>query len=371
MMYKNIYEKIINQECAYIDSGKVKQDNSNKKYEWMAIVVSMEMPDASTEKLFEKFKSNMDSPVDLPAFAELLRAVNLDIPKKRRYILKLVKKTAVDFKAFLNGDKAAAKTVEYYLDNVYEKDNTDKRVYFKAKYFLTFLFVLDTELKCKEAELILKYYLEGYCSRILRMMFKEVSKTMGLKKSTKEVIESTQRALYSTNSSENDDELTDKEKIIESLQFQVNNYKNTLELIQSMFDELKDSIDESATEAKDSAVREFFGSLNAQEYGNILDNLITVEQRLAMIRVDRVKLSPEVMPLVIIFKQLLRFIKEYGITPIDEKGREFEATYEKIALLNYQGNPYVGDKEIKKLQVIAPGWKYQNNVISLPTVQEV
>lgn len=371
MKYKAIFDRVIQQEIDKINSGKGKNDNSSKRCEWKAIVVALKMPEAANEQLYDEFNALMDTPLDYKKFSEVLWAVNLDTIKKRRYIAKNTKRTVVSFKALLDGDKEAAKIISHYVYNVFERDIVDKRLYFKEKYLLTYLIVFDEDLKSKEGELILENYLEGFCGKVLRRIYKNLSKEMGLKKSTKEVIESAQKALEETEEEGSEDENIDKDKLIERLKFQISNYKNALGLVESMFEELKDSVEESAQEARNTAVGEFFASLNAGEYGNILDSLITVEDRLAKLRADKIRIQPEVMPLTIIFKQLLRFIKEYGIEPTDIPGREFKASYEEIALLNYIGEPYEDDKEIKKLRVTAPGWRYKDYVISLPTVQEL
>ena len=56
---------------------------------------------------------------------------------------------------------------------------------------------------------------------------------------------------------------------------------------------------------------------------------------LSLIHIFGVKMPPQLMSLTIIFKQLIRFVKDSGIEPIEEVGREFEASYEDISLLNY------------------------------------
>ena len=145
----------------------------------------------------------------------------------------------------------------------------------------------------------------------------------------------------------------------------------TIQRVQAMFDELTESVEESAEEAKKTAISDFFGKLNSPMYGSILDSLLVVEQNLANARKIGVKMPPQLMSLTIIFKQLIRFVKDSGIEPIEEVGREFEASYEDISLLNYVGAPYERDGEIKKLRVSTPGWKYGEIIISTPTVQEV
>ena len=76
------------------------------------------------------------------------------------------------------------------------------------------------------------------------------------------------------------------------------------------------------------------------------------------------------MPLTIVFKQLLRFIKECGITPIDVTGREFTTEVEGLADYTYIGEAYSKEGEQKTVVVERPGWKFGDTVITLPTVRE-
>lgn len=374
MKYKNILDSKIEQEYNSIQNKNAqnhssRMKDSDKQYEWYVMVLCLTMPEETAEQIFEKFALKFPG-LKFLEYEKVLKAVNLDVPMKRRYILKVVKEVAKDFRTFLNGDIKAAKKVGEYLDNLIERDTVDKRMYFKAKYLLTYLLIIDDKLKNDRAEIILSNYLEVYCGKVLRSVYKDVSQKIGMKRSTKDVIASTQKALDASNISGNLDESSDSSTIIEDLNFQVNNYRNTLDLVQSMFDDLKDSVEESAEEAKKIAVSDFFASLNAQEYGNILDNLLTVEKRLNDLRINNIRLPQEAIPLSIIFKQLIRFVKDYGIEPIETVGRVFDASYHDISFLNYQGEPYQGDDEIKNLQVAAPGWRYKDIVISLPTVRE-
>lgn len=370
MKYKDIYDKVVEQEYQKIQSDQWVSNQDDKSYEWYVMAVAIQMPDKTTEELYRAVHE-LYPKISPPLFNKLIRAVNLDTIKKRKYISKVVKKTSKEFVQFLDGEKEAVKQVGNYIEMLIERDITDGRMYFKAKYLLTYLFVYNPTLKTRYAKTILENYLEAYCSKLLRNIYKKVLREMGVKMTTKEVMESTKKALEFSREETRVIETADQEKVIEMLQFQVNNYKNTIAILQSMFDELKDSIEESAMEAKNVAVGEFFAALNGSEYGNILDNMVTVEKRLAEMRAEKVNLAPEIMPLAIIFKQIAHFIKDSGIEAIDVAEREFSASYDQIAMFNYQGDPYVDDIEMKTLKVISPGWRYHEIIISLPTVREI
>ncbi|MDO5292121.1 MAG: nucleotide exchange factor GrpE [bacterium] len=371
MKYFNIYNKVIETEFAKIKEKNLTLDEK-KKNEWYAMKVAMEFPSGTKSEQFEAFKE-YNKGYSFDKFESLLRAVNLNTPGKCRYIAANVKRAAKDFKGFLDGENQATIYMKHYIDNLVERDIEEKRMYFKAKYLFVYLYVFEKEFKSEHLLAILENFLEGFCSKMLSTIFVDVSKSMGFqyKKSTKEVIEKTRKALEFTSQSEDTEGIEDHVKQIETLKFQLENYKNTLDMVQSLFDELKESVEISAIDAKNMAVSEFFSALNSKEFGNILDSMLVVEEVLTNLRKNRSKIPSELVPLTIIFKQFTRFINSYGIEPIDKVNRTFRATYEEVALMNYQGEPFIDDYDVKEVKVTQPGWKYQDVVISLPTVTEV
>ena len=156
----------------------------------------------------------------------------------------------------------------------------------------------------------------------------------------------------------------------EQLQFKYINCKNSLELVQAMLDELNETVDETAAEAKKAAIVSFYTSMNSDIYGHLLDSIELVDRRLVLLKENKVKVVPQLLPLTIVFKQLSNFIKDSGIVPIDTTGREFFAEVEELAEYTYIGTPFSADDQKKKVIVEKPGWKYGNVVISLPTVRE-
>ncbi|BBF43221.1 hypothetical protein lbkm_1908 [Lachnospiraceae bacterium KM106-2] len=368
MKYKYLFDELIEQEYDKIQKGIIKSDQTNKRYEWKVIVSALKKPDLNTEALYQEFNNEIDKDITVEEYDEMLRAVNLDFEQKRRYISEEMKRMSHVVRKFLDGENQAIEQMEKFLCNLNERDQMERRLYFKAKYLLCHLIGIEKEFKSEEGKVVLAYCMEPFCAKILRMFYKDVIHEMGViskKNQVNYVMENTRKVLLENSTKEVAG--TDEEQ----MRFQLTNYRNTLELLETMFDELKESMDESATEARNEAVKDFFTSLNSSDYGNILDNILVVDKRLQKIRKDHIRIQPELMPLAIIFKQLMRFVKESEIRPIDQTGRKFVGYYNDIIKMNYEGEPYTNDKEKKRLEVVSPGWKYKDIVISLPTVREV
>lgn len=156
---------------------------------------------------------------------------------------------------------------------------------------------------------------------------------------------------------------------IEKLQFENNNYKSSLEAAQSMFDELWETLDENAEEAKRTAILSFYSMMNSEKYGNLLDSVEFVEKTLAELKAQKFKTPAQLKSLTIVFRQLARFIKDCGIKPIDTTGREFTACADDLDSYEYIGNSYANEEE-RTVIVEHPGWKFENMVISKPVVRE-
>lgn len=162
------------------------------------------------------------------------------------------------------------------------------------------------------------------------------------------------------------------EETLESIKLERDQYKSSLKLIQKSLDELSEKLKEETQNIASEQIRDFFVSLNSAKYGNFLDKIPLTEDLLKDIRRNEkdYDIPQEVKRVLIFIKSVIKFIKDQGITPIEEINRVFEGTAEDIAEMDYVGEEFIDD-EIKKLRVIAPGYKYKDLIISIPKVEEV
>ena len=157
---------------------------------------------------------------------------------------------------------------------------------------------------------------------------------------------------------------------LEELRFTNENYANSIELLQAMLDELKENIGELAEDAKNEEIVSFYSRMNSDAYGNLLDSIGVVDARLAELKGQKITIPAQLLPLTIVFRQLVRFIRDSGVMAIDTRGREFTAGADELAAYTYIGEPYTEQGEKKLVTVERPGWKFRETVISLPTVRE-
>lgn len=162
------------------------------------------------------------------------------------------------------------------------------------------------------------------------------------------------------------------EESLESIKLERDQYKSSLKLIQKSLDELSEKLKKETQNIALEQIRDFFVGLNSAKYGNFLDKIPLTEELLKDIRKNESSydIPQEVKRVLIFIKSVIKFIKDQGITPIEEINRVFEGTAEDIAEMDYVGEEFI-DNEVKKLRVIAPGYKYKDLIISIPKVEEV
>lgn len=198
----------------------------------------------------------------------------------------------------------------------------------------------------------------------------EVGCLLGLRKrrkDTTELIDSFKQIVE--DSAEVEEEV---EESLESIKLERDQYKSSLKLIQKSLDELSEKLKEETQNIASEQIRDFFVSLNSAKYGNFLDKIPLTEELLKDIRKNDkdFDIPQEVKRVLIFIKSVIKFIKDQGITPMQEINRVFEGTAEDIAEMDYVGEEFIDD-EVKKLRVIASGYKYKDLIISIPKVEEV
>ncbi len=367
MKYLNIYNEIL--EEFMNKSADMNKNEGVMESEWMIIAEALMKPEKHPKYFCTQLHEKYNVELSEQQIKKELRNINLNSVSKRQDMVECVKKAADNLKKALDGNKDSINNLEVFLEKVIDRTN-DGRIKFKNKCLLTYLFNLDEELKNEKYNVMLMKFKEVYCGKVLKKLFSNICRKEGInkRKDTLKVIQITQDTINST--SYISDLTGDKDKQIETLLFEIGNYQNTIEVLQSMLDDLKESIDEVSKEAEKSAVSDFFIRLNSAQYGTILDSFVVVENKLNEIKKLNIKLPNQLVVLPIIFKQLLKFIKDIGITPIDTIGRIFEAKYSDIAVMNYNGEPFMDDDEVKNMEIQKCGWKYQDIIISAPTVKE-
>lgn len=373
MKYDLIYQSVMEEELKIAEGQMPEYGKGRHKstYEWIAIYGSLLYPSLHPHETYDKLQKTFikEAGISYDDYRSVLHSSNLDNEDRRRYVLNIIENDVTLLKSALDGDTEAISHFSEFTENLNPRDRKNGRIYFIGKCMVIFMILIDPDLKNDTYQPIAFTFGARYCDKLLRNLRDRLLKENGLtrkRKSARDVLLETENILSESAKAER----MASGNEYEQLMFKYNNCKNSLELVQATLDELNETIDETAAEAKNKAIASFYTSMNSDAYGHLLDSIELVDRRLAALKENKVKIPPQLLPLTIVFKQLLNFIKDSGIEPIDTTGRQFSTEAENLAEYTYIGESFHYADEKKDVVVEKPGWKYEDTIISLPTVRE-
>lgn len=148
--------------------------------------------------------------------------------------------------------------------------------------------------------------------------------------------------------------------------------QNDLARTRDMLRSMQDEFDERLEDSKAQEQEEFFAKLNSQEYGYILDLLQSAQRGFKKLREKRIQVPLEIRSVQTVIRRMMEFLDDYDVVPMMEVDTTLQITLSDINELQYEGTPFLNDREVKTVKVISPGWKMENRdiVISYPRVTD-
>ncbi len=304
--------------------------------------------------------------INYETIIKILRFMKLNNVEARLNALNQIDKLIELINRIIKEDITALEEYENYIAL---HSNDDKR-YSQAIYKMTLLKYFDDEKNTlfKDKKVILDY-IKGYdCNYIIKDVFYNIAGNLGKVKQNfmKEIIQDARSEIYNINPQT----IIDKDARIEELEFNINSLCSTLSYIENSLDNINANIEEKVAESEKQVISNFFIQFNSSKFGNMLDKIIVVEKQIDTLKKSGFKIPKEFSSIPIIIKNFAKFIKEFGIEPIEQAGKIFEAIFEDIEYMTYNGEPFLNN-ETKKLEIDSPGWKYQDIIISKPSVKEI
>ncbi len=153
---------------------------------------------------------------------------------------------------------------------------------------------------------------------------------------------------------------------ITRLQTALNQKTRQLGDLQQEFDE---RLDENIQEEKENLI----SMLNSDQYGCILDLLITARNGFHRMRREEKPIPLELRSAQTLVRRMLKFVEDCGITPIRETGDILNIKADQAYEFQFEGSPFKNAEELKKVEIVSPGWQAVDKalVISKPRVREV
>ena len=135
---------------------------------------------------------------------------------------------------------------------------------------------------------------------------------------------------------------------------------------------LQDSYEEQMIEIRaDESIR-MISMLNSEKYGYILDLLLSAQHGFRQLR-KKGPIPFEIKSIQSLTRRLMEFVEDCGIVQILEIGERVSVQAGELDGYSYEGTPFTGPDEIKRVEVISPGWSVPEKdiVISYPRVKEI
>lgn len=118
---------------------------------------------------------------------------------------------------------------------------------------------------------------------------------------------------------------------LETLKLENEQLKNSLNLCERNYKEALETMEDEVNNAINDRLKDFFVALNSAQYGNFLDKMPLIEETLKNIRKNREqKPSQDINRILISVKNIIKFLKDQGITPIREVNSIFEGDADDI-----------------------------------------
>lgn len=160
---------------------------------------------------------------------------------------------------------------------------------------------------------------------------------------------------------------------IENTEEKIVRIEERLKRSNDMLEELQNEFDFQLEESKTQELTNFFSALNSEKYGYILDGLFSTKAGLDELRRQKYELPLEINGLSILIRKLIQFVKDSGINPVKHIGDKMMVKSQDIENYIYLGSPFEMDSEEKQVEIISPGWIYEEKEIqvSRPTIKEI
>ena len=189
-------------------------------------------------------------------------------------------------------------------------------------------------------------------SRLYRMLLLTLSpKKGGSEDSESESQTKAKTAVEDTNTAKLLDQIEDLKPELESTYIRMNSSEENIERLQQ--------------EGAETALIEVLTQINSRQAGMLLDQFSKSEEKLRGLTVPA-----ELSSISMCVRMFMKTMREmFGISEVHKIGEVITITLEQSEQYDYTGSDF-NDGEVKKVQVISPGWKRGDEIFSVPHVIE-
>ena len=129
---------------------------------------------------------------------------------------------------------------------------------------------------------------------------------------------------------------------------------------------LQEQVQHAKTSAQSEAVMGFFKEFNSTKNSKLLDQFHKANSMVPQ------KITPENIEFLWgVLKMFAKFLENLGIEPMHEIGSHLQLTLEESHSYDYVGSDWIESLDVKNVEVITPGWTYQDAIVSPAMVKEI
>ena len=160
---------------------------------------------------------------------------------------------------------------------------------------------------------------------------------------------------------------------LEKASQRIRELESALERTGYLLSDLQDEFDAQLEQNKIREIVEFFSQLNSEKYGFLLDELLALQKGVSRLRKQKYETPPEISGVLILVRKLIQFVQDSHINPMFRLDQVLEITASQAEEMDYEGDPFLDNTMLRKVQVLSPGWIYQDKEIQIsrPKVREM
>lgn len=158
---------------------------------------------------------------------------------------------------------------------------------------------------------------------------------------------------------------------ISALVNQIDMLKAELEGAYIRLNSSEENYDILQNEGKEAAMNEVLRLMNSREAGMLIDNFAKCETDMKNLFDKGIKLPEEYSSISLCVRIFMRTMRKiFGVEPVSNIGDILEINLDQSEKYICGDLDFKDSEEVKKVKVISPGWKRNDEIFSLPKVME-
>lgn len=347
---KEIHEKV-QQKAERFE--KISEDIVLENLTLQALCANLHMSPAACADFVQ---NNYDCSCSVDDMIRIYRDFKINTEEKRLEVFENATGVAILLEKSMNGDQQAFELYRSTREKFMEKK--PKHYY---KILLAVIFHNIKQLQQEKDQQLITSFGNTLCKYLLFDIENAITYAYGFNKH--------RSSAPATNNNAKKVHSPEQERLLQKLA----SLESALEQSDMLLRDLQSEFDERLEAVKLQEMTEFFGKLNSDKYGCILDELLMLRKGIDAVKKSGYVLPLEINGLLIMVRKLVQFLRDSHINPMlkPESLRIVKAG--DVEFWNYEGTPFTCAEEEKQVKVISPGWIYSEKQvqISRPKVKEV